>query len=61
LRQLEIRDHLREWLNGRRPGFSEGMWMLDVSKLKNSIKIEFDSQDRERRFVDVSLEMMKNL
>jgi len=48
-------------LNGRRPGFLEGKWLLNISKLKDSIKIEFDSQDRERRFVDVSLGMMKNL
>jgi len=35
--------------------------MLNISKLKDSIKIKFDSQERERRFVGVSLEMMKNL
>jgi len=43
------------------PGFLEGKWLLNISKLKDSIEIEFDSQERERRFVGVSLEMMKNL
>jgi len=54
----EIIEEGSEW---KGPGFLEGKWLLDISKLKDSIKIEFDSQDREKRFVDISLEMMKNL
>lgn len=54
----EIIEEKSEW---KGPGFLEGKWLLDDSKLRKVLGITIEQKEREDRFVDVSLKMVEKL
>ncbi len=43
------------------PGFLEGKWLLDDSKIRRVLGIDIDAKDREEKFINVSLKMLEKL
>jgi UDP-glucose 4-epimerase len=54
----EISEVEGEW---KGPGFLEGSWLLDDSKLRNKLGLSFNSIERENRFIEVSQRMLNLL
>ncbi|MEM0046914.1 MAG: NAD(P)-dependent oxidoreductase [Fervidicoccaceae archaeon] len=54
----EIVETRGEW-NG--PGFLEGRWQLDDSRMRRILNINVDANEREKKFIEVSLKMLEKL